>query len=343
MTQQYNRTRRALMQSLGVALFVPPVFAPTASFALSNAKRPLSVHSRGARVPSNLATRVRTRNIAANAINESFRRDKALKAALDRVNPNIFSEKTKLPRRLDYRDLNRVTPVKDQGMCGSCWAFAAMAAFESSYLKANNLDAVQNGFVSINASEQEALDCVFVENDCVNGGWHEVVFLYLQLEGGISGNTYSYHGAKGYCTSNVQRIYYLSNWGYVVDDAGSSLLPSDAALKDAIWRYGPIAASVATKNWDTYSKFNADGSPNADWPTQYPGGVFKGIPNGKLTQADVDHEVAIVGWDDGPGVWIVKNSWGTLWGDDGYILLPYGTSFIGFGASWALVNPPVAP
>jgi C1A family cysteine protease len=195
---------------------------------------------------------------------------------------------------------------------------------------------------AIDVSEQEALDCSFIENDCILGGWHEDVFLYLQLRGLIGGGRYPYRETKGFCTSNLERLYYLLNWGYVADATGhnASLVPSDVALKQALYRYGPVASSVAMKGWDDYSKLDRNGSPNPRWP--FPNGVFEGEPTTKLKQSDIDHEIAIIGWDDSLGAWIIKNSWGRDWGEDGYMKLKYNSNYIGFGSSWVTVSPNVA-
>jgi len=295
-------------------------------------------YARGARVPATLANRVRERAVAAAAVNEELKLNVDVFSALSAVNANVFEANPSIPKQLDWNALKRVTPAKDQGQCGSCWAFAGMGAFESAYLISNNKDAISGGYPSVDVSEQEMLDCVFVENDCVNGGWHEVVFLYLLLEGATDGSTYRYHGAKGYCTSNVPRSYYAANWGYAVDSAQApSLLPSDKALKEAVLRYGPIAASVCADGFDSYAKYDDNGNLNPRWGTDYPGGIFRGTDNARLSQHNVDHEVLIYGWDDSQGIWLVKNSWGPSWGDQGCMKLAYQTSYIGFGASWILV------
>jgi C1A family cysteine protease len=72
----------------------------------------------------------------------------------------------------------------------------------------------------------------------------------------------------------------------------------------------------------------------------FPNGVFNGQPSDNKNR-QIDHVVVIVGWDDsqGPGVWIIKNSWGPYWGDGGYMKLPYGCNNIGFGASWVTAYP----
>lgn len=306
---------------------------------------PTVIHSRGARVPTRLKNRIRAQNRSAAALNKTLQADQEFMKVFNAANPRVFSPLPSLPARFDWRDSNRVTPIKNQGvLCGSCWAFAAIAAYESAYLIANNIDAVKEGVVAVNVSEQQVLDCTFIENDCVRGGWHEAVFLYLTLEGGVSGLKYRYFGVKGFCTSNLPRDYYVLNWGYVTDGAESSpfLLPSDAALKQAIYRYGPLAASVVTRGWDEYLKVDANGNPNPRWSVDFPNGVFEGEPTTALMQDQIDHEVLLIGWDDSLGTWLIKNSWGTDWGDDGYMKLKYKRNYIGFGASWLTVSPNTA-
>jgi C1A family cysteine protease len=333
-------TRRAFICGLTSVAALPSAAIAQAS-AGPTAAGQMVIRSRGARVPAGLANRVREQNRLAAAFNKTLQANQELTRALTDANPRLFTPLGSLPAQFDWRNSNRVSPVKDQGICGSCWVFAAIAAYESGYLIANNIDAVQNGVVAVNVSEQEALDCSFIENDCVLGGWHEVVFLYLVLEGEVSGVTYPYHEAKGYCTSNIPRSYYLLNWGYVTDASGAnaSLIPSDVALKQAIYRYGPVASSVMTKGWDNYSKLNANGNPNPRWSVDFPNAIFRGEPTTSLKQSDIDHEVAIIGWDDRLGVWLIKNSWGKGWGEDGYMKLKYQSNYIGFGASWVTVAP----
>ena len=253
-----------------------------------------------------------------------------------KTNPRIAVTPTVGPR-FDWRDAGFVTPVKDQGFCGSCWAFAAIGAYESAYAITNNRE-----WVSV--SEQEALECTFADSNCVVGGWHEPVFLYMQYLGLVGTDKYYYTGSKGYCTMNFERKYFLLNWGYVAQEGMQipQLIPPDLELKKAIVQYGPVAVGVKSDNWDTYRKVDDRGAANPRWDTDFPGGVFQGTPSASLKPLDVDHEVLIVGWDDNlgsHGAWIIKNSWGTNWGDDGYISLAYGCNNVGLGASWVIVPP----
>jgi hypothetical protein len=328
-------SRRAALRSLASlasAVVVSPYFCTN---ALAEAA-PLR-HGRGVRLPLGLRDRVKAQNVTAQAIKAEMYTDVPLMKALTTAYPLLASTPASLPAKFDWRP-NKVSQVKDQFSCGSCWAFAAIGAYESGYLIANN----KNAPLEPGVSEQEALDCTFVESDCVVGGWHEVVLLYLRENGEVDDNRYRYTGAKGFCTSNLgQRPFYLANWGYVRDDGmpDDVMIPSDAAIKQAIYQSGPVVTAVLSTGWDAYYKRDEYGSPNPNWSTQFPDSTFRGIPSSTLSPDNVDHEVVIVGWDDGLGVWIVKNSWGTNWGDEGFMLLSYGSNNIGFATSWLTVAP----
>ena len=163
--------------------------------------------------------------------------------------------------------------------------------------------------------------------------------MYLQYLGAIDADRYFYTGAKGQCAANFDREYFVLNWGYVGD---TDTIPPSAALKKAIRQYGPIATAVLSTNWDGYWKIDERGNENPVWRTNFPDGVFQGLPSDLSKPGNIDHIVAIVGWDDtvgDHGVWIIKNSWGVFWGDGGYMLLPYGSNNIGFGAAWVSAYP----
>ncbi len=255
--------------------------------------------------------------------------------------------------KFDWNALKKVSLVQDQGNCGSCWAFAAVAAYESSYLIENGLTASDSlpPPPSVDASDQEGLDCSLATDNC-NGGWHDSVLDYFVNSGETTRPKYAaapppeskqYTGAKLQCKSVSPRQYFAVTWSFV----SGQVIPSDSDLKAAICSHGPIVAAVNSQHWDDLLPNNdfVYSSANPNWSTKFPNGVFtEGAPskvglnmdNYNLTPSnlDIDHDVLIVGWDDTIGAWIVKNSWGTSFGEKGYIKLPYGHANIGFNAAW---------
>jgi cathepsin L len=197
--------------------------------------------------------------------------------------------------RFDWRDQGRVSGVRDQGACGSCWAFATAGAFEGAYMIAANVP-------EVDISEEDLVRCSGA-GSCAGGWW---AFDYLVNTGCASENDYSYTATDGPCQQGLQRPYKASAWGYV----GST---SVAALKSALVEYGPLTVAVSVT-----PLFQA-----------YIGGVFD-----ESTSGDVNHGVTLVGWDDGDGAWIIKNSWGVGWGENGYMRIKYGSNSIGYAAAW---------
>jgi C1A family cysteine protease len=213
--------------------------------------------------------------------------------------------------RFDWRDAGVVTPVRDQMGCGADWAFATAAAFESAF-------AIRNGLL-VDVSEQHILNCS--DAGSCNGGWW--AFPFLLRHGVASERSIPYRGEKTDCIAEIASPYRAIAWGYVSRDKFD--VPSNERLKEYLCLHGPLAVGVmATGAFDTYN-------PRA--------GAFReeGSPPGQT-----NHAMVIVGWDNGKewsdhkgkGCWIVKNSWGSDWGRDGYMEIAYGTNNIGFGAAW---------
>ena len=210
-----------------------------------------------------------------------------------------------LPAILDWRAQGGVTSVKNQGACGSCWAFSAAAAFESRIKIYSGPD--------VNLSEQAVLSCNTVGDGC-NGGWMETAYDIWIDHGAVSEVCMPYHEVDSEpCTrescdvvDDLDGYYYI---GDTVDDLKTALLN------------GPVAAAMAV-----CGGFSA-----------YTGGCYEDICT------EINHGVTIVGWDDtmcgGEGAWIVKNSWGTDWGDEGYVYMKYGTCYIGYGAAALSYTP----
>jgi C1A family cysteine protease len=262
----------------------------------------------------------------------------------------------------DWRSLNKVTPVKDQRNCGSCWAFATNGAFESSYWINSNLP--------IDSAEQDTLDCNPSGYSCGGGWW---AFDYLIGTGSAIEITYPYVAVKGACRS-VPRPYKAAAWGYV----GNDLIPSVAAIKQALCQYGPLAISVeVTGPFHAYTNgvFNAcaggwgavtqyvigdlvksaagyiyqataagrSGTVQPVWPLPSAADRHPTVTDGTVAWQCLDivnHAITLVGWDDARGAWLIKNSWNTWWGESGYMWISYNCNNVGLGTAWVQSAPP---
>ena len=205
----------------------------------------------------------------------------------------------------DWRQANGVTSVKDQGACGSCWAFGTVGAFEGSWH-------FFNGQV-IHASEQDILDCNPWGYSCAGGWW---AFQQLINPGVASEASYPYTHTEGPCRS-VPRPYKAVAWAYVGTDHN---IPSVAQLKQHLCTYGPLGVTVRVT-----PAFQA-----------YTGGVFN-----EDSPGNINHAVTLIGWGDTKQAWLIKNSWGTGWGDTcgygserGYMWIHYNSNSIGYAAAW---------
>uniref|UniRef100_A0A0D9V0I1 Peptidase C1A papain C-terminal domain-containing protein n=1 Tax=Leersia perrieri TaxID=77586 RepID=A0A0D9V0I1_9ORYZ len=206
-----------------------------------------------------------------------------------------------VPCCIDWRFRGAVTGVKDQGACGSCWAFAAVAAIEG-------LTKIKTGTMTP-LSEQELLDCDTNSNGC-DGGHSDTAFELVAKHGLTAESEYRYEGFKGKC--RVDDL--LFNHAARID--GYRAVPSNDERQ--------LATAVAGQPVTVYIDA---GGPAFQF---YGSGVFSG-PCG----TGLNHAVTLVGYCQdsvtGKKYWIAKNSWGKSWGQQGYILLekdvvqPYGT------------------
>ncbi|RZC48483.1 hypothetical protein C5167_016907 [Papaver somniferum] len=193
-----------------------------------------------------------------------------------------------LPDSIDWRTKGAVAPVKDQGSCGSCWAFSTIAAVEG----INKI--VTDDLISL--SEQELVDCDTSYNEGCNGGLMDYAFQFIINNGGIdSEEDYPYKARDGTCDSYRKNAKVVSIDGY--EDVPVN---DEKALQKAVANQ-PIAVAIEAggRAFQLYSS-----------------GIFSGKCGTSL-----DHGVAAVGYgsEDGKDYWIVKNSWGASWGEKGYI------------------------
>jgi len=211
------------------------------------------------------------------------------------------------PPALDWRSNggNYVTPVRDQGPCGSCWAFATTAALESKVLIKNAASGVD-----INLSEQVLLSCSGAGN-CEAGGYPSSASNFLVSTGLPNETCYPYTAADGICSNacaNWQNSSYkISSWSYLV-------APSVDSLKNAISTNGPVVGSMVV-----YSDFFS-----------YHSGIYTRTASSTV---EGNHVVLVVGYNDTGQYFIAKNSWSTGWGESGFFRIAYSemNSLVQFG------------
>ncbi|SIO63182.1 Chagasin family peptidase inhibitor I42 [Singulisphaera sp. GP187] len=221
-------------------------------------------------------------------------------------------ELTSLPRRWDWRQQGKVTPVRDQRGCGSDWAFSTVGALESAYL-------IRNG-QTIDASEQHVVNCSGA-GGC-EGGYTSKALEYLTATGTATEADVPYTAEASPCNKSAPTPYKLQAWNWV--SPADPARPTVDQLKDALFRYGPLNVAVI------YSPLMQ----------AYTTGVFNEQQTGST-----NHTVVLVGWDDDKGAWIMRNSWGPDWGskcdygpERGYMYIKYGSNRIGAWAQWVVAK-----
>ncbi|KAJ3637180.1 hypothetical protein MTP99_000656 [Tenebrio molitor] len=194
--------------------------------------------------------------------------------------------RARLPASFDWRTRGVVTPVKNQASCGSCWAFSTVGALEAHYR-------IRYGR-TVTLSEQQLVDCV--PHGC-RGGWMPNAYLYIARNGGINyDRDYRYEARDNACRyrSSMPRVS-VRGYAYLTG-------PNEEMLKDMVVTHGPV--SVA---FDSGGNFAG-----------YRGGVYY---NPRCSTNKFTHAVVIVGYgrENGQDYWLVKNSWGSNWGQGGYV------------------------
>jgi C1A family cysteine protease len=191
---------------------------------------------------------------------------------------------------VDWRTKGAVTKVKDQGQCGSCWAFSATEALESYFFLSKGQ---LNEF-----SAQQITSCDKVDGGC-NGGWPYRAYNYVKSAGGIESSAdYPYtsgSGQTGTCKFVPAKVVAGS-----APSGFTNIQKTEAQLQTAL-NNGPASVCVAADAFQTYR-----------------GGILKSCPG------SIDHCVQAVGYDTDNNYWIVRNSWNTNWGEQGYIRIEMG-------------------
>jgi len=214
----------------------------------------------------------------------------------DKVKYNTMSFDVNAPVNIDWRTKGVVTDVKNQGGCGSCWTFGTAETLESYWALAGNPLTV--------LSEQQILDCTPNPNGCggtggCEGGTVELAYARIIVMGGLSTEQdYPYQGIDESCQQSQLKPY--ANLTKYINLPTNKYIP----MLNQLVNKGPIAISVDASSWSDYG-----------------GGVFDGCDQ---QNPDLDHAVQLVGAGTDPtggDYWLVRNSWGEDWGENGYIRL----------------------
>jgi len=231
-----------------------------------------------------------------------------------------------LPARYDCREQGLVTPVKNQGACGACYAFSAAGNFESLLLA--------DGSDTIDFSENNIKDCEYYGSGC-DGGNASRVANHVSRNGIVIESCDPYNASEVSCELGCSYLYTALNWGAI----SGATIPATTILKQYLVEFGPIQTTL----------YVGDGS-DTTWRQTF-NDYDNNLNSTPLHYADTshapNHAVLIIGWDDnmahagGTGCWIIKNSWSTAWGNTcdygterGYFYIAYESANVGEYSSY---------
>jgi len=217
---------------------------------------------------------------------------------------NLLVPKVKdVPAKFDWRPQGVVTPVKNQGQCGSCWAFSATENIESVWMLAKNIKV--NDMPPL--APQQIVDCDSNDEGC-NGGFPDGAYDYVKSAGGLEKESdYPYRAVDESCHFKQADVYAkISGHKYATTEG------DEKTLQQNLVSTSPLSICVDAANWQDYS-----------------GGVMTGWDCCWFCM--LDHCVQLVGYDStgSSPYYIVRNSWGTDWGENGYIRVAMGSNACG--------------
>jgi len=199
------------------------------------------------------------------------------------------------PTSFDWRSKNGITAVKDQGQCGSCWAFSCTESIESVWkIKGGKTNQVP-------LAPQQIVDCDRNDGGC-NGGDLPTCYQYVISAGGLEPEAdYPYHARDGTCVADKAKEQDpIKGFQYVIPQGAAQ----EPQMANFVAANSPISIIVDASSWSSYN-----------------GGVLKA----SQCSHNLDHAVQIVGYNGltSAGYWIVRNSWGADWGEQGFIRLQF--------------------
>lgn len=214
-----------------------------------------------------------------------------------------------LPRHFDWREQGKLSPVFDQGNCGSCWANATVTVLQDVM--------ALRGLGNITLSRQYLLSCNKEGWSC-NGGFFAHDYHKALPMGAVLDSDFPYVARDVPCKDRLTHRYHLSSWAYL-PSRNDSTPPTVDAIKQAIYQYGPVAVGVGA----------------SDAMMSYSSGIFNNCDGTKP-----NHAVVLVGWDDDGQYWILKNSWGQGFGEAGHMKIKYNCNYVGIAANYIVFNTP---
>ena len=214
-----------------------------------------------------------------------------------------------LPRHFDWREQGKLTPSKDQGNCGSCWAHSSTAVLQDVM--------ALRGMGQISLSEQYLLSCNKEGWSCDGGFFAHDYHMALPM-GGVPYAEFPYVARQVACKTNLSHPYHIASWAFL-PSKDENTPPAIEAIKSAIYQYGPIGVAVGAN--DAFMSYSS--------------GVFNQCDGTKP-----NHAVTLVGWDEDGQYFVMKNSWSPQWGDNGFMKIRYNCNYIGVAANYVVFNSP---
>ncbi|XP_068970681.1 cathepsin O-like [Bombus flavifrons] len=232
-------------------------------------------------------------------VNESYHRRHHLLQSTNRVKKSVS-----IPLRFDWRDKGVITPVRNQGSCGACWAFSTVEVVESMY-------AIKNGTLHM-LSVQEMIDCAKNSNfGCEGGDICSLLSWLLASKVQIfQESTYPLVGKTSMC--KLGKMIDKASGVKIRDFNCDNFVDAEDELLITVATHGPVAAAVNALSWQNYL-----------------GGVIQYHCDGSFDS--LNHAVQIIGYDKSAAIphYIIKNSWGTNFGDKGYMYIGIGNNLCG--------------